>query len=71
VSSLQPPAHAGKHVPTATNQRATIEVLLETGFSTRSVARSYKEDNWGDQISSVLETVKRDLESVKQKKLHY
>jgi hypothetical protein len=37
----------GKYVPTTSNRRATIEVLLETGFSTRSVPRSDKEDNWG------------------------
>jgi hypothetical protein len=36
----------GKHVPAATDTHATIEILLETVFSTRSVQRSYKEDNW-------------------------
>jgi hypothetical protein len=49
----------GKHVPTAKNRRATIELLLEAGFSTRSVPRSYKEDNWGDQVSSVWESEER------------
>jgi hypothetical protein len=34
----------GKYVPTATDKRATIEVLLETVFSTRSVQRGYKEE---------------------------
>jgi hypothetical protein len=36
----------GKHVPAATNTHATIEVLLETVFSTRSVQRGYKEYSW-------------------------
>jgi hypothetical protein len=35
----------GKHVPTATDTHGTIEVLLETVFSTRSVQRDYKADN--------------------------
>jgi hypothetical protein len=49
---------SGKHVPTATNLRATTEALLETGFSPRSVPRSYLEGNWADQVSSVREAVK-------------
>jgi hypothetical protein len=28
----------------------TIELLLETVFSTRSVQSSYKKDSWGDQV---------------------
>jgi hypothetical protein len=32
------------------------------GVSARSVPRSYIEDNWGDQVSCVLESVKRGLE---------
>jgi hypothetical protein len=60
----------GKHVPTATNRRATVEVLLETGISTRSVPRSYLEDNRRDQVSSVREFVKRGFERVKLKNLH-
>jgi hypothetical protein len=48
-----------KHVPTATDTHATIEVRLETVFSTRSVPRGYKKDNWGNQVSSVLEAVKK------------
>jgi hypothetical protein len=40
----------GNKVPIATNRRATIDVLLERGFSTQSMPRSYKEDNWGDQV---------------------
>jgi hypothetical protein len=35
-----------KHVPTTTDTHATIEVLLETVFSARSVQKGYKEDNW-------------------------
>jgi hypothetical protein len=41
----------GKHVPAATNTQATIELLLETVFSTRSMQRGYKEDNWGGPVS--------------------
>jgi hypothetical protein len=37
----------GKHIPAATNMHATIELLLETLFSTQSVQRSHKEDNRG------------------------
>jgi hypothetical protein len=36
----------GKHFPEATDTYATIEVLLERVFSTRSVQRGYKEDSW-------------------------
>jgi hypothetical protein len=32
----------GKHVPAATDTRATIEILLETVFSTRSVQNGHK-----------------------------
>jgi hypothetical protein len=35
----------GKHVPVAADTYATIDVLLETLFSTRSMQRGYKEDN--------------------------
>jgi hypothetical protein len=35
----------GKHVPAVTDTHATIEVLLETVFSTRSMQRGYKEEN--------------------------
>jgi hypothetical protein len=38
---------------------ATIKVLLKTVFSTRSVQRGYKEDNWGNRDSSVWEAVKK------------
>jgi hypothetical protein len=33
-------------------------------------AKSYKEDNWGDQVSFVQESVKRGRECVKLKNLH-
>jgi hypothetical protein len=53
----------GKHDPVATNTHATIELLLETVFSIRSLQRGYKEDSWGDpvswQLSSARETEKR------------
>jgi hypothetical protein len=35
----------GKHIPTATDTNAKIEVLSETGFCNRSVQMSYEEDN--------------------------
>jgi hypothetical protein len=35
----------GKHTST------TIELLLEIVFSTRSMQRGHKEDNWGDPVS--------------------
>jgi hypothetical protein len=35
----------GKRVPATTDTHATIDVLLETMFHTRSVQRGYKEDN--------------------------
>jgi hypothetical protein len=40
----------GKHVPAAMNTHSTIELLLETAFSTRSVQSGYKEDNWGEPV---------------------
>jgi hypothetical protein len=46
----------GKHFPAATDAHATIEVLLETGFSTQSVPRGYKEDNLANQVNSVRES---------------
>jgi hypothetical protein len=30
-------------------------------FSTRAVPRSYKEENWGNQVSSVRESVKKRI----------
>jgi hypothetical protein len=49
----------GKHVPATTNRRATIEILLEKVYHTRSVPKAYKEDNWGNQYSSVRESEPR------------
>jgi hypothetical protein len=40
-----------KYVPTATNTNTTIELLLETVFSARSVQNGYKENNWGHPVS--------------------
>jgi hypothetical protein len=40
-----------------------IEVLLETRFSTRSMQRGYEEDNWGNRVGSVWESVKREPEA--------
>jgi hypothetical protein len=45
----------GKHVTVATDTHATVEVLVGTMFSTRSVPMSYKEENWGNQVSSIRE----------------
>jgi hypothetical protein len=39
-----------KHVPVTTNTYETIELLLEMVFSTRSVRRGYKEENWYDPV---------------------
>jgi hypothetical protein len=43
-----------KHVAVATNTHTTIELLLETVHSARSVQRGYKEDNWDDPVSRQL-----------------
>jgi hypothetical protein len=40
----------GSRVPAAPNTHSSVEVLLETVFSTRSVHRGYK-DNWSKNIS--------------------
>jgi hypothetical protein len=40
----------GKHVPSATDKHATLEVRLETVFSTRSVQNGYKEDSWSKNL---------------------
>jgi hypothetical protein len=52
----------GKHVPAATDTHSTIEVLLETVFSTRFVLRCYKEYIWGNRVSSVRESVKKRVQ---------
>jgi hypothetical protein len=49
----------GKHISAETDSHATIEVLLETVSSTRSVQRGYKEDSWGNEVSSVLGSVRK------------
>jgi hypothetical protein len=60
---------------------ATMEVLLETVFSARLAQMGYKEDNWGNHVNSVWESVRkrsnwkgaavqRGLERVKLKNLH-
>jgi hypothetical protein len=49
----------GKHVNAATDTHAITEVLFETVFSTRSVQRGYKEENWGNRVSSVREAMRK------------
>jgi hypothetical protein len=44
---------ACEHVPAATNTHATLEVLAETVFSTRSVPWGYMQGNWGNQVKPV------------------
>jgi hypothetical protein len=48
-----------KQVPSATEKHLTKEVLIETAFCTRSVQRGYKEDSWGNGVSSVRESVRK------------
>jgi hypothetical protein len=55
----------GKHIPAATNAHATMELLLETVFSTRSVQRGYKEDN---PCGGGVEYLHRDLASRKRRR---
>jgi hypothetical protein len=70
-----------QHVPAATNTCATIEELVETVFSIRSVQMVYKEDSLGNRVSSVRKSVwkrgsltgaavQKELERVKLKNLH-
>jgi hypothetical protein len=40
-----------KQVPAAMDTHARVELLLEKVFSTRSVQRDYKEDNWSKYSS--------------------
>jgi hypothetical protein len=49
----------GKQIPAVKNTNTTIELLLETVFSIRSMQRGYKEDNWGGLVES--QPVKRIL----------
>jgi hypothetical protein len=48
----------GKHIPAAMNIHARSELLLEMVFSTQSVQRSYKEDNWGNPVSRELSSAR-------------
>jgi hypothetical protein len=48
-----------KHVPSASDIYTTIGLVLETAFYTQSVQRSYKEDKWGKEVSSVRESVRK------------
>jgi hypothetical protein len=43
-----------KHIPAAMKTHTTIELLLETVFSTQSVQSGYTEDNWVDPFSCQL-----------------
>jgi hypothetical protein len=52
----------GEQVTLATDTRATIDVLLEMMFYTRPVPRSYKEENWGSQVSCVRESMKKSVQ---------
>jgi hypothetical protein len=55
----------GRQVSKATDTHATIKVLLGTVFSTQSVQRGYKKDNWGNRVSSVRECTKEECFSWK------
>jgi hypothetical protein len=48
-----------KHTPAATDKHATIEMLLKTVFSTRSMQTGYKKNNWGNREISVRQSVKK------------
>jgi hypothetical protein len=48
-----------KHVSAAMDKPAAIEVLLETVFFSRSVRRGYKEDDWGNRVTSIREAVRK------------
>jgi hypothetical protein len=52
-----------KHIPAATDKHTTIDVILETVFSTRFVQRGSKEDNRSNCVSFVREAVEKGLES--------
>jgi hypothetical protein len=47
-----------------------MDVLLETGCFYVVRVEDYLEDNWGDQVSSVQQSVKRALGGVNLKNLH-
>jgi hypothetical protein len=55
----------GKNVTASTDTHATIQVLLETVFSTRFVRRGIKRTIEPRRVSSVWESVKRGLQRLK------
>lgn len=63
--------YLSKNVSAATDTHATIDVKLETVFSTRAVPRSYNADNSDNLVSSIREVVKqkktagRELEGIR------
>jgi hypothetical protein len=60
----------GKHVTTATNRGATIDINWKHWFYYVR-AKELLGGNLGEQVSSVWESVKRGLELVKLRNLHY
>jgi hypothetical protein len=46
-----------KRIPSTADTHATTEELLEMVFSTQSMQKDYKEDNWGKDVSSVWDAV--------------
>jgi hypothetical protein len=48
-----------KHVPVARDKHSTVEVLLETVFSTRSVQKGYTKDNLGNRVISAQDSMKK------------
>jgi hypothetical protein len=68
----------GKHVPAVMNTNMTIQLPLETVFSTSSVESGYKKENWGNPVSfqlsvqwrSAREATKIEAELMKLKNLH-
>jgi hypothetical protein len=59
----------GKHVDTATDTHITIEVLLETAFSTLSVQRGYEDfENWSYPCGGGLEYLHRDPASRRRRR---
>jgi hypothetical protein len=54
----------GKHIPLAMNTHTTVELLLDTVFSTQSVQRGYEEDNWSDSVQLRVELYKGGWEEM-------
>jgi hypothetical protein len=50
-----------KHVLAAMDKHATIDVFLETVFSTLFMQRDYKEDNGGNRVIPVREPVEKSV----------